>query len=123
MNDNNVTAMAKTVNKTGNHIIIIMIYIYIIYFPSSLDRTHAHLAQVADEEGSQHKGMYYAMQKLHIFGVAEPESSHPKWNSFRKAMEHSGMTISAMKLTLCCYQTASSISHFRPLEPFQKITN
>ncbi|CAK9083827.1 Uncharacterized protein SCF082_LOCUS39773 [Durusdinium trenchii] len=81
------------------------------------------LKLVADEEGSQHKGMYYAMQKLHIFGVAEPESSHPKWNSFRKAMEHSGMTISAMKLTLCCYQTASSISHFRPLEPFQKITN
>ena len=58
--------------------------------------------EVADEEGSQHKGLHYALQKLHILGVTEPESSHPKWNAFRKAIDHSGLSLSVMKLVVCC---------------------
>ena len=60
---------------------------------------------IADDEATQHKAMNFMFDcrvGLQLRGYNDSETSHPAWNAFRKAVAHSGFTISMMKLTLCC---------------------
>jgi len=60
---------------------------------------------VADDEGSQHRAFNFMWDShvgLGLRGCSESETSHPAWNSFRKALSDSNLTIAVMKLTLAC---------------------
>ena len=60
------------------------------------------LRQVTDDEGAQHKAFNYAWERMRLRGFSESETSHPAWNSFKKAVAHSSLTVGMMKLALCC---------------------
>ena len=61
-----------------------------------------HESQVTDDEGVQGKAFNYAWERLKLRGISESETSHPCWNSFRKAVARAGLTITVMKITLIC---------------------
>ena len=59
---------------------------------------------VADDEATQHKAFNYMFDNkvgLSLRGFGDSETSHPAWNSFKKAIGRAGFTIDMMKLTLC----------------------
>ena len=60
---------------------------------------------VADDESSQHRAfnfMWDSSVGLALRGCSESETSHPAWNSFKKAIGDCNMTIPMMKLSLAC---------------------
>ena len=59
-------------------------------------------SKVADDEGAQQKAFNYAWERMRLRGTSESETSHPAWNSFKKAISKSNLTVAMMKLTLCC---------------------
>ena len=59
---------------------------------------------VADDEATQHKAFNFMFDNkvgLSLRGFGDSETSHPAWNSFKKAINKAGFTITMMKLTLC----------------------
>ena len=56
--------------------------------------------QVCDEEGCQNKALHFLASYVGLRMAVTPEACHPKWNSFKRAAEHSSMEFDLMRLTI-----------------------
>lgn len=57
-------------------------------------------SQVCDEDSSQNKALHFLSSYVGLrLGVC-PEINHPKWNSFKRAVEYSGLQYDLMRLTI-----------------------
>ncbi|CAE7426520.1 unnamed protein product, partial [Symbiodinium microadriaticum] len=55
---------------------------------------------VSDEESSQTKAFHFLFSHVGCRGLCQPEISHPKWNSFKRALAASGLEFDILKLTV-----------------------
>jgi hypothetical protein len=58
------------------------------------------VCEVADEEAVGFRALNLLFGPLGVRGFPQPESAHPKWGDFGRALESSGLNGSAMKCTI-----------------------
>ena len=78
-------------------------------------------SKVPDEEGQQTKawGFLFDLRAAGLDGFNEPEMSHPKYNSFKRAVHDSGLEGALLKGTLmsqCKHQPFMSLNNAKNLK-------